>query len=132
MLTKNQNNFFNLILSTNNKYPLCNSAEEALKYLSFISSEYFGYGTDSNINSIDLERVIYLKIKFQDHDIIQNIIFELEQKIAYSYEYKQKYLARISDNITEPVVKNLVKKRLSTYKRLPLHQNNINREEGKE
>lgn len=94
-----QSNFHNLVNSTKVTYPFCTTKEEALKYLNIIASWGDYYLTGSNYKIIDYERLIYLEDQFKTDEEVMLLITQIKKCISDEYQYKQKYLKRITNPI---------------------------------
>lgn len=91
--------FHNLINSTKVDYPLFNDKEKAINYLKIIDSWGDYYLSASNFKLIDYERLIYLECQFKTDEEVMNLLNQIKERIGYGYEYKQKYLKRITNPI---------------------------------
>ena len=76
--------------------------EEMLKYLLILNRTYWNntYPTDV----FDYEKIQYIKHEYPNNQKIQNLIDILEENIAKNYKIKMQYIARLSDNITDPKI----------------------------
>lgn len=100
-LKNENNNFHNLVLNTKTEYPLCNSKEEALKYLKLIDHPDFFYGTFSNYDIIDYPKLIYIEVEFGDDEEIKKILNSIKNTIKSAFIYKHQYFQRITNPISK-------------------------------
>ena len=78
--------------------------DELLHYLLILNRTFWNNTYSSDI--FDYEKIIYIKYKYVDDYEIQNLINILEENIAKNYKLKQQYIARLTDNIKNPNIKN--------------------------
>ena len=80
-------------------YPLCNTKEEAKKYLLFLNRT--DWDNIAPIDLIDYEKLIYIAQTFKNDDDINNLIQIIFERITRNYIYKQKYLKCITDDLVD-------------------------------
>ena len=90
-----------IIQASPETYPLCSTEKEAELYLSLILHPKFFYTNEFSYDLIDYEKILYIEDKFQNSESIQNKITMIKKNIVKSYIYRQKYLYRISDCLTD-------------------------------
>lgn len=117
LLKPNIKNAQNLIWNSPEVYPLCTTEEEANIYLSMLLNPQFYYTNAFSFDLTDYEKLFYLEQKFQNSKDIQDKLKIIKHRIADTYEYKQKYLYRISDCLID--IDNIDREPYAGYLDLP-------------